>query len=160
VGLLSSAQQLPTVTTSVAVLSSSRMASGQKPPRGTSLFSVCRSKTDFSLQSLASALYYLLHIICGHHTNTDDFFWWCVRLDIHASKAWMKLCFFSHSPSAFSSGVSVTYLPILASSCNCPDFSIPSRKHYLYEPPAHSPSWSFNAEKSHSCCSGLVLDVL
>jgi hypothetical protein len=103
------------------------------------LSSTHRSKADFSLQSLTSAMYSLLHLIHGHYTNADGFFfggtgvWTTVFLHPKQVIYW-----FGHTPSPFSSGVSITYLLSLTFGCNPPDLSLPSYKNYWYEPPATS----------------------
>jgi hypothetical protein len=139
--LLSSFQQFPIVSTpSVAVLSSCRRASEQKPPQGTScpLFTGPRLTSVYSHWPQPCTLYctlcmVLTPILMIFFGGTGV--WTQVFMHPKQVHYW-----FTHTPSPFSFGVSNTYLLSLASGCNPPDLSLPIYKNYWYEPPATSPT--------------------
>jgi hypothetical protein len=118
------------------------------------LSSVHKSKTDFRLKSLVSALYSLLHLRHKSKINTKAlvnslvitptliFFFFGgtgVWTQVFMLPKQVLYCF-SHTPSPFSSGVSVTYLYSVATNCNPPDLSLQSKKDYQCEPSAPRPT--------------------
>jgi hypothetical protein len=126
------------------------------------LSSIHRSNTDFSLHLLASALYYLLHLMHGHHTNADDFLFlvalgcelrcWYIQSKWFSDSATLPVHFPLGSPSLICLAWLLAEILLISASQVT---KIIDMSHQ--QPGQH---WSFNTDKSHNCCCGLVSGVL